>query len=115
MYLVMDVLNSMFSHASLEGWLQLLSIQHAQHRCSFYVDDAVIYMFLRPTVNDITIIKQLLDVFSHASGLETSGVKEFPCTYVWLPLNIMKPSKAELQFLVDKVANTFYLESFPHE
>jgi hypothetical protein len=22
-------------HASLEGWLQSLSIQHAQHRCSF--------------------------------------------------------------------------------
>ena len=32
-------------------------------------------------------------------------IKDFPCTYLGLPLSIRKPSKTELLKLVDKVAD----------
>jgi mannosylglycoprotein endo-beta-mannosidase len=126
--LVMDVLKSLVSHASCESLLQPLVAHHVQHWISFYADDVI--LFLRLTRNDICLIKHLLEVFGHASGLNTNlekssvtpiqrfdielgvisdmvpcEIKNFPINYLGIPLNIRKPSKSELQPLVDKVAN----------
>lgn len=125
--LVMDVLNSMVRYATMNELLQPLSIQQVQHRISFYADDAVI--FLRPFSSDLIVVKHLLDLFGHASGLRTNlsksavspihctdeqltltanilscSIKDFPCTYLGLPLTIGKPTKEVLLPLLDKVA-----------
>lgn len=76
------------------------------------------------------IFRQLLDLFGHASGLQTNlskssvspihcsdeevaltadilscAIKEFPCNYRGLPLTISKPTKEVLLPLIDKVAD----------
>lgn len=126
--LVMDVLNSLVEYATREQMLHPLAILQARHRVSFYADDAVI--FLRPFSLDLQVIRQLLDSFGHASGLQTNlakssvspihcseaeksltadlvscPVKDFPCTYLGLALMIAKPTKDVLLPLVDKVAD----------
>jgi len=131
--LVMDVLNSLINYATRHHLLQPLTVQQAIHRASFYADDAVI--FLRPCVDDLRTMKQILDIFGQASGLHTNfskssafpiqcsqeevqqisehlacSTKEFPCTYLGLPLTIRKPSKEVLLPLIDKVAG--YLPSW---
>ena len=60
--LVMDVLNSCE-----------LGCSCGSAATSFYADDVV--MFLRPAANDLTNIRQLLDIFGHASGLVTNMSK----------------------------------------
>ncbi|WVZ88091.1 hypothetical protein U9M48_034644 [Paspalum notatum var. saurae] len=126
--LVMDVLNSMVKFATDRGLLQPLVVQQVRHRVSFYADDAVI--FLRPASLDLQVIKCILEYFGHASGLQTNlskssasrihcpadalaltdetlscEIKEFPCTYLGLPLCLRKPTKAMLLPLIDKVAD----------
>lgn len=71
--LVMDVLNSLVGRADQEGHFHLLAIQQPQHRISLYADDAV--LFLRPYTADLNLIKELLEVFGHASGLVTNLAK----------------------------------------
>lgn len=98
------------------------------HRVSFYADDAVV--FLRPASQDLLVIKCILEYFGHASGLQTNlakssaspihcsaevlaltadalscEIKEFPCTYLGLPLCVRKPTKEVLLPLIDKVAD----------
>jgi hypothetical protein len=89
---------------------------------ALYADDAVI--FLRPCNLDIIVIRRVLDMFGHVSGLQTNlskssyeeeltattnalsrSVKAFPCTYLGLPHTIGRPTKEVLLPLVDKVAN----------
>lgn len=126
--LVMDVLNSLVVYATREHMLQPLAIHQVKHRVSFYADDAV--MFLRPYVNDLQVTKCILDIFGHASGLRTNlvkssivpihcsdedlqhtsnilacTVKDFPCTYLGLPLTVRKPTKEMLRLMIDKVAD----------
>ena len=126
--IVMNVLNSLMEYATREQLLQPLSMQQLQHRVSFYADDAVV--FLRPRSDDLYLMKELLDRFGHASGLRTNlskssispihcsvdevattadilscTIKEFPCTYLGLPLTIGKPTKEDLLPIIDKVAD----------
>jgi len=79
---------------------------------------------------DLQVIKRILDLFGHASSLRTNlskssispihcstedlhltteilacAVKDFPCTYLGLPLSIHKPTKEVLLPLVDKMAD----------
>ena len=68
--LIMDVLNSLIRFAIQQQLLQPLAVQQVAHRASFYADDAVI--FLRPTSNDLRVMKFLLDLFGQASGLHTN-------------------------------------------
>ena len=107
--------------------MQPLAIQQARHRVSCYADDAVI--FLRPHNLDLVTVRQLLELFGHASGLRTNlskssvspihctdeelaltasvlscSIKAFPCTYLGLPLSLGKPTKEVLLPLVDKVS-----------
>ena len=80
--LVMDVLNSLVNFATLACLMQPLAIQQARHRVSCYADDAVI--FLRPHNLDLVTVRQLLELFGHASGLRTnlskSSVSPIHCT-----------------------------------
>jgi hypothetical protein len=79
---------------------------------------------------DLQVIKTILNLFGHASGLHTNlskslvspihcshnemlltteilscSVKDFSCTYLGLPLSIHKPIKEVLLPLIDKVAD----------
>ncbi|WVZ52340.1 hypothetical protein U9M48_003412 [Paspalum notatum var. saurae] len=126
--LVMDVLNSLVRFATEKGLLQPLAVQCVRHRVSFYADDAVI--FLRPAMQDLQVIKCILEYFGHASGLQTNlakssaspihcssealaltadtlscEIKELPCTYLGLPLCVRKPTKDVLLPLIDNVAD----------
>lgn len=127
--LVMDVLKYMLVQASENGLVQSLAVQQACHRISFYEDDVI--MFLRLTDNDLSLVNQFLNLFGHALGHKTNmskssmipiqckdedlviifhplpcEIKDFPCTNLGLQLSVCKPTKAELQPLVDKVANS---------
>ncbi|WVZ62593.1 hypothetical protein U9M48_012327 [Paspalum notatum var. saurae] len=126
--LVMEVLNYLVRFATLEQLLQPLAVPHALYRVSFYADDAV--LFLGPSATDLWAIKLILDYFGHASGLHTNltkssaspihcseadlaltsdvlgcNVKEFPCTYLGLPLTLRKPTEEVFLSLIDKVAD----------
>jgi len=70
--LVMDVMNSLIRFAIQQQLLQPLAVQQVAHRAS-YADDAVI--FLRPTSNDLRVMKFLLDLFGQASGLQPICLK----------------------------------------
>ncbi|WVZ75769.1 LOW QUALITY PROTEIN: hypothetical protein U9M48_023801 [Paspalum notatum var. saurae] len=87
-------------------------------------------MFVRPTSNDLCMVKELLECFGHVSGLRCNlskraatpiqcsdedialvceelscGVVNFPSTYLGLPTTLNKPAKSVLLPLVDKVAD----------
>jgi hypothetical protein len=126
--LVMDVLNSLFTRAAEAGLLQPLSTRPIQHRISLYADDVA--LSLRPTVADINLSLQLLQLFEDASGLKTNVQKsnvlpiqcaeedmaciqdllpceviDFPCKYLGLPLTIRKLIKEQVQPIIDRVVD----------
>jgi len=71
--LVMDVLYYLVRRASEEGLLQPLARRNLQHRFSLYADEVVI--FLQPSVSDISITLDILQLFGEASGLKTNVQK----------------------------------------
>ena len=126
--LVMDVLGFMINKAVEESLLQPLARRALPHRISIYADDVLI--FLRPSAGDIDIILELLHLFGSASGLKTNVQKssvlpiqckeedrqimqahlpcqllEFPCRYLGVPLSLHKLTKAQIQPIIDKVAD----------
>ncbi|WVZ52503.1 LOW QUALITY PROTEIN: hypothetical protein U9M48_003556 [Paspalum notatum var. saurae] len=123
--LVMDVLNSLIQVAASESQLRPIAGQQNWLRISLYADDVVI--FLRPEHGDLSVVRDLLHCFGIVSGLKTNLLKSsaipiqcteedidvllasfhahFPCSYLVIPLTILKPTKSDLQPLVDKVAN----------
>jgi hypothetical protein len=95
---------------------------------SLYADDVI--LFCHPTNDDITAVKEILRVFGQASGLqvnyakssatlircetdeETNAVEllgcpivELPISYLGIPLTIHKPTAAQLQPLVERMAD----------
>jgi hypothetical protein len=91
-------------------------------------DDVV--LFMRPSHQDISAIINILDIFGHATGLKTNiskssitpiqcranelttisallpcAIKNFPCTYLGIPLSICKLANFDLLPLVHKVAD----------
>ncbi|WVZ69533.1 hypothetical protein U9M48_018306 [Paspalum notatum var. saurae] len=126
--LVMENLNALISYADRKHLLQPIASHQAKHRISTYADDVV--MFLRPTNQDITTVTGVLEIFGHATGLRTNiskssvtpiqcgedvlatisellpcEIKNFPCTYLGLPLSIRKLTNADFLPLIDKVAD----------
>lgn len=126
--LVMDTLNLIISRAREDGLLQPLSSRSIQHRLSLYADDVV--LFLRPAARDIDLTTNILGLFGEASGLRTNiqkssatpiqcsaqeietvqelmpcQVAEFRVKYLGLPLSIRKLTKAQLQPLIDRLAD----------
>jgi hypothetical protein len=68
--LAMDVMGFLVSKAKRRELLQPLSSRTLQHRVSFYANDMV--LFLRPVVDDIAIIMDILELFGEASGLRNN-------------------------------------------
>ncbi|KAM0911172.1 hypothetical protein ACQ4PT_013675 [Festuca glaucescens] len=126
--LLMEVLHLMIQKASSEGLLTPLTPTGLRHRTSIYADDVV--TFLRPSVRDFRTFTAVIDDFGTASGLRTNidkcsanlirctdahealvaqelrcPVEISPLRYLGLPLTLRKPSAAQLQYLVDNVAN----------
>ena len=79
---------------------------------------------------DINLIMEILNLFSDASGLKTNlqksnvlpircgdtelttiqsllpcAVSDFPCKYLGLPLSLKKLTKAQIQRIIDKIAD----------
>jgi len=126
--IVMDVLCRLIEKASREELLQPLARRALQHRISLYADDVVI--FLQPSASDIRITLDILDLFGAASGLKTNvqkssvhpiqcldedreillnhlpcPISEFPCRYLGLPLSPHKLTRAQVQPIIDRIAD----------
>jgi len=114
--------------ASEEELLQPLSGRALQHHISLYANDVVI--FLQPSINDIRLTLDFLQLFGEASGLKTKVQKstvlpihctaehlttlqthlpchifEFPCTYLGVPLWPYKLTKTQVQPIIEKIAD----------
>jgi mannosylglycoprotein endo-beta-mannosidase len=126
--LVMEVLHFALEKATQQGNLALLATSGLRQRTSIYADDVV--AFLRPNVGDLRCFAAIIDDFGAASGLRTNLSKcsahlircpvetstlvdlelgcpmlPFPLRYLGLPLGLRRPTAAQLQYLVDAVAN----------
>jgi hypothetical protein len=126
--LVMDVLNALIAKADEEALLQPLATDRVKHRISLYADDVA--LFIRPSFEDLSTTKEILQLFREASRFRTNMQKssivptrcateqlevilraipceviDFPCKYLGLPLSIRKLTKADLQPFVDKIAD----------
>jgi hypothetical protein len=118
----------MFKKASEENLLEPLARRALQHQVSLYADDVVI--FLKPSAVDIDVTLDILRLFGLASGLQTNVQKssvlpiqcleadgeiiqahlpcqlvEFPCKYLGVPLSLQKLTKAQIQPIIDKIAD----------
>jgi hypothetical protein len=126
--IVMDALNLLISKAAESGLLQPLSSRSIQHRVSLYADAVV--LFLRPSESDIALTTRILNLFGNGAGLKTNiqksnvvpiqcgddeiaslnsllpcHMENFPINYLGLPLPIHKLKKAQLQPLIDRLAD----------
>jgi hypothetical protein len=124
--LAMDPLQKMLDLATQQGLLSLIGEDPIMMRTSLYVDDAM--LFLRPVVEDVENLQQLLHHFGMATVLCTNVNKPeiFPircenldipsilgqlhvqlgqlsCKYLGLPLRIGKIRREDEQVLIDKV------------
>jgi len=123
--LVMDVLNSLFARAEVDGLLQPLN---STGQClSLYADVA---LFIRPGDEDMQLTKSLLQIFGEASRLQTNlhkscvipiqcddiieevvsnaqqcSTSTFPATYLGLPVSDKKLRRSDLLAWIEKVAN----------
>ena len=93
-----------------------------------YADDVA--LFLRPAVNDITLILDILQLLGEASGLKTNVQKSsvlpiqcsddsisaiqnllpceilsFPCRYLGIPLSLRKLTRDQVQPIIDRIAD----------
>ena len=114
--------------ASEEELLRPLSGRALQHHISLYANDVVI--FLQPSINDIRLTLDFLQLFGEASGLKTKvqkstvlpihctaehlttlqthlpcHISEFPCTYLGVPLWPYKLTKTQVQSIIEKIAD----------
>lgn len=122
--IAMDVLHRLFLKASNDGVLGKMHPSEVKFQCSLYADDVI--LFIRPTTQEATAVKEILTVFGTASGLHTNlakcsitpiyggeetisdivsilgcQVQPFPIRYVGLPLSTRAIPKANFQSLVE--------------
>ncbi|XP_071681454.1 uncharacterized protein [Lolium perenne] len=108
--------------------LQQLHPRRTLPSISLYADDVII--FCHPSANDSMAIKKILSLFGHAFGLRINYAKssatlircdqetaapatqllgcpivQFPFSYLGIPLTIRRPTAAQLQPIVDSMAN----------
>jgi hypothetical protein len=126
--LCMEPLRAMFKYAAERGLLAPLERSGLHQRVSMFADDVVV--FFKPNELETSTCAAILGLFGQASGLEVNMSKSavlpircsqeemelvstslgcanspFPCKYLGLPLTIRKQSAAQLQSLVDRVAD----------
>jgi len=122
-----DILHRLFLKASSDGVLRKMEPPEVKYQCSFYADDVI--LFIRPTVQEATAVKEIMRIFGEASGLKTNlakcsitpiyggeevmdelvsifgcQVQEFPIKYLGLPLSTSKIPKAQVQSVVEAAA-----------
>jgi hypothetical protein len=103
-----------------------------RHRVPLYAVDVAI--FARPDEMEIRVVRDILDFFGGASGLQVNfgkssmvpiqcseaaidlvagilpcPVVSMPCNYLGLPLSIQKLRRVDLQLVIDKLANKLSL------
>jgi mannosylglycoprotein endo-beta-mannosidase len=125
--LAMEALQCLLDLATADGALTPFNQRSARLQLSLFADDAAI--FLKPVKEDVQETMQILMSFRTTSGLLTNihksavypiccdslnltdvmecfqcPVKNFPCTYLGLPLHTRKLRRVDVQPLVDKVA-----------
>lgn len=106
--------------ATESGLLAKLPGRRQVMRCSFYADDVA--LFMTPSASDASMIKLLLNFFGNATSLHTNvqkisalpiicgnmdhngllqplgiPVKQFPCTYLGMPLSLRALRKVDLE------------------
>jgi mannosylglycoprotein endo-beta-mannosidase len=116
----------MLNRATAEGLISPITNRNARLRISLYADAAA--MFLNPISEEVQVVENILRAFGCASGLITNTeksavypvccdgldlhhvmeafqcqVKEFPCTYLGLPLHVRQLRRVDIQPLIDKV------------
>jgi hypothetical protein len=81
----MDVLSAMFRAAKHAGVLAELMAAGLEHRVSLYVDDIVV--FARPKDGELVGVRDILECFGAASGLEVnytkSSIAPIRCSETW--------------------------------
>jgi hypothetical protein len=125
--IAMDVLHRMLAKGSRDGVLRPMQLQEIKFRCSLYADDII--LFIRPSVQEARVVKEILRVFGEASGLKTNlakcsvtpifgeedvlseivailgcQIQEFPIRYLGLQLSTKKLPKAHVHSIVEAVA-----------
>lgn len=126
--MAMDVLTRLIAKAEELHLFEPLANRAIGHRISIYADDVVMFCSTKP--EDLALIKTILEKFGNASGLRTNMLKssivpircveanvevvkqhmdcsvtDFPCKYLGLPLSITKLTRADLQPILDKIAD----------
>ena len=126
--IAMEPLQRLFEMAARGGVLTDLGGRSVKLRASLYADDAAI--FLNPVRDEVQAVSTLLHMFGQASGLNINlskcaaypihchdvnledvlqgfpcPVKNFPCTYLGLPLHTRQLRRVDIQPIIDKVAN----------
>ena len=126
--LCMEPIHRLFRKATMAGLLTPLARSGWQQSFSMYPDDVTI--FIKPAQQDLAASEAILRMFGQASGLHVNMAKSaalpircseedltqvcgalgcaasaFPCKYLGLPLALRKPTPAQLQYLVDQMAN----------
>lgn len=119
--------NQSVSQARMARLFSPLNVRQNLPPISVYTDDAV--LFFRPTAEEARVIKGILELFGAATGLKTNfsksaitpiqcdeqqyvqvesilscRVEKFPITYLGLPLSTRKPTNAEIQPILDRLA-----------
>jgi hypothetical protein len=125
---MMEALNGLSQLADTRQVFSSLRAPSIRFRASFYTNDLVV--FIAPTRHDIAAIKGNMETFARASGLRTNIQKcqftligctgeqialvqhlllcqlvQFLCKYLCIPLSVYQPKKADLEPLVDSVAD----------
>lgn len=123
----MNVPHRLFLKAARDGVLRKMKPLEVKFQCSLYADDVI--LFIRPTAQEATMVKEILTTFGAASGLHTNlakcsitpiyggedtledivailgcQVQRFPIKYLGLPLSTRSIPKAHFQSLVEAVA-----------
>jgi hypothetical protein len=126
--LAMEPLQLLLEKAMSEGLLSPINSRVARLRTSMYVDDAA--LFVNPVKDEFQIVADILNIFGEAFGLITNRgkcaaypircdglnldylladfqcpVKQFPCTYLGLPLHFRQLHRVEIQPIIDKMSN----------
>ena len=126
--LTMEPLQKMFEVAMNRGVLSPLAREGMRKCLSICADDVV--LFVKPNPHDLRVCKCLFELFGEATRLRINlhksaalpiryteeevsiactelecPLKAFPIKYLGLPLSLRKQSAAQLQYLVDHMAN----------
>jgi hypothetical protein len=127
--LAVDILGRLVKHAVQLQILKQLHPRRTIPHISLYADDVI--LFCHPLPSDIAAVKEVLHLFGRVSGLNVNFSKssasllrcspddiapfiaplqcpivELPITYLGIPLTIRRPTAAQLQPVIDKIAGS---------